>query len=134
AFCPAPSCCASTLRATHPDEGASFVAVGQNGGPARGEARLRPEEEPRGVGRAQVDAAVAAALPEIVVPVGAVQTVAFLEVHHPGDRLHGVVAVGLGGLEVAHVACYELDPDAVLPERGGVFRLSIALAGGDQGR
>src|SRR5690606_8977117 len=77
--------------------GAGVVVAGRDTVPALGQKRRGPEEQPPRVAGPEVDAAVAAHVAEAGVPKRAVQRIAALEVHHPGDILNGVVAVGRGG-------------------------------------
>src|SRR3972149_9857077 len=70
-------------------------------------------EEPFRVGYAQVDASVAHRLAEVVVPVGAVQTVALVEIHREGNVRKIVARAG-------HVRGAQLGPYAELPGHGGM--------------
>src|SRR4051812_34821421 len=63
--------------------------------PVGGDARVRPFEEPSGIGRREIHAAVAARFAEIIVPIRAVQGEPFVEILHERyiSQVEGVTAV-----------------------------------------
>ena len=75
----------------------------------------------------EVDAAVASAVAEVVVPEGRVEAVGTFEELDPGDVLNRIIFGDVGAFDVVHVGVGELDPDLKDAERG--FRLLGVLAG-----
>ena len=78
-------------------------------------AHISPVVQPLRIGGGRVDAAMAHRVAEIVVPVGAVNAIALIEIHHV--RYIGQIVAG-----AAHRLCGILHVDAILPQHGGRAR------------
>ena len=101
-----------------PDEGRVIAGGAEPGGRAAPVGEC-PVEEPFGIFNRQVDAAVAHGGAEIVVPVGAVDGVAVVEVLDPGYLWQVVVGAG-GAVAAVHGLGNGAGPDAKEAGDGGI--------------